>query len=102
MNTIIESVNNSLQTDKLKKENSIITNISDIDSLIDNNELCTKIKEALSPQESIDSLKPKIHIPIFLLHECSITKEADCMSEEYKESIISIIKNVQMHISKSR
>ena len=89
MNTIIESVNNSLQTDKLKKENSIITNISDIDSLIDNNELCTKIKEALSPQESIDSLKPKIHIPILLLHECSITKEADCMSEEYKESMIS-------------
>lgn len=89
LDTIIESVNNSLQTDKLKKENSIITNISDIDSLIDNNELCTKIKEALSPQESIDSLKPKIHIPILLLHECSITKEADCMSEEYKESMIS-------------
>lgn len=89
LNTIIESVNNSLQTDRLKKENSIITNISDIDSLIDNDKLCTKIKEALSPQESIDSLKPKIHIPILLLHECSITKEANCMSEYYKKSMIA-------------
>lgn len=47
-----------------------------------------KIKEALSPQESIDSIKPKIHIPILLLHECSITKDADRMSEEYKRRIV--------------
>ncbi|MGV4461192.1 HamA C-terminal domain-containing protein [Ornithobacterium rhinotracheale] len=88
LNTIIESVSSSLQTNKLKKENSIITNISDIDLLIGNNELCTKIKEALSPKNSIDFLKPKIHVPILLLHECSITKNTNCMSEEYKEKII--------------
>lgn len=88
LNAIVESVSNSLQTDKLKKENSVITNILDIDLLIDNDELCTKIKEALSPQESIDSIKPKIHIPILLLHECSITKDADRMSEEYKRRVV--------------
>lgn len=89
LNNIIESVKNSLQTDKLKKENSIITNICDIDNLIENIELCTKIKKALSPQESIDNIKPKIHIPILLLHECLITKGATCISEDYKNDIIA-------------
>lgn len=93
LNTIIDSINNSLQTEKLKKENSIITNVSDIDSLVDNHELCKKIKDALSPQESIDSIKPKIHIPILLLHECSITQGANCMSDEYKESIVNYHKD---------
>lgn len=45
LNAIVESVSNSLQTDKLKKENSVITNILDIDLLIDNDELCTKSKK---------------------------------------------------------
>ena len=40
-------------------------------------------------QKSIDTLKPKIHIPILLLHECSITRNANYMSEEYKKSIIA-------------
>lgn len=88
LNTVVESVRNSLQTDKLKKENSIITNVSDIDNLINDNELCSQIKKALSPQESIDTIKPKIHIPILLLHECSITKRVNCLSESYKNSII--------------
>ena len=35
LDSIIESVGNSLSTDKLKKENSIITNIQDLDLTID-------------------------------------------------------------------
>lgn len=89
LNTIVESVKNSLQTDKLKKENSIITNICDIDDLIKDDKLCLQIKKALSPQESIDTIKPKIHIPILLLHECLITKGTDCLSDDYKASIIA-------------
>nr|WP_281548567.1 DUF1837 domain-containing protein [Alistipes onderdonkii] len=89
LNTIVESVKNSLQTDKLKKENSIITNVCDIDNLIEDNELCAQIKKALSPKESIDTIKPKIHIPILLLHECLITKGVNCLSEDYKNRIIT-------------
>lgn len=88
LDEIVQSVKNSLQTDKLKKENSIITNVSDIDALIEDSELCSQIKEALSPHESIDTLKPKIHVPILLLHECTITKDADCLTAEYKNKII--------------
>lgn len=89
LDEIVQSVKNSLQTDKLKKENSIITNVSDINTLIEDPELCSKIKEALSPHESIDTIKSKIHIPILLLHECKITQSADCLTTEYKNNIIS-------------
>lgn len=89
LSTIISSVKASLQTDKLKKENSIITGVSDIDTLIVDSSLCFQIKEALSPKNSIDILKPKIHIPILLLHECSITKDEKTLSNEYKDKIIT-------------
>ena len=69
LGVIIESVENSLLTDKIKKENSIITNVSDINHLIGDEILRNKITTALSPKESLDNLKPKLHIPILLLHE---------------------------------
>jgi len=89
LTSIITSVKNSLQTDKLKKENAIITNLSDIDYFIDDEELNKKIKSALSNRNSIDSLKPKLHIPILLLHECEITKTASETNEQYIKSIIA-------------
>src|SRR5690554_755188 len=46
---IITSVANSLLTGKLKKENSIVTNLPDIDSLIGDETLRNSIKSALSP-----------------------------------------------------
>lgn len=85
--SVIESVGKSLQTDKLKKENSIITNTADIDALVTDNVLAKKIKEALSNKNSIDLLKPKIHVPILLLHECAITAGAKEMSDSYREEI---------------
>lgn len=86
---IVESVGNSLNTDKLKKENSIITNVSDIDSLGVDQELRDKIRKALSNKESIDPLKSKINIPILLLHECKMTAVANSIDDEYKEKIVS-------------
>jgi len=90
---IITSVGNSLLTDKLKKENSIITNVSDIDSLIGDETLRDSIKSALSTRESIDLIKPKLHIPILLLHECEITKKQSAISDDYKNELIAYHKN---------
>ncbi len=88
LNSIVQSVENSLNKDKIKKENSIITNVSDLDyCLPENKELATKIKDMLSPEKSLDILKNKIHIPILLLHECQITANNDCISEDYKDKI---------------
>lgn len=90
---IITSIGNSLLTDKLKKENSIITNVSDIDSLIGDETLRNSIKAALSPRESIDLIKPKLHIPILLLYECEITQKQSAVSDEYKNELIAYHKN---------
>lgn len=86
LQSVVESVGNSLKTDKLKKENSIITNTSDINTLVDG-DIAKKIKAALSNQVSIDQIKPKIHIPILLLHECKITSTAVELTADYKEEI---------------
>lgn len=84
---IVESVGNSLQTEKLKKENSIITNMAEVDRLVKNNDLATKIKLALSPDNSMDNIKPILHVPILLLHQCSITAGAKEMNDEYRRKI---------------
>jgi hypothetical protein len=85
---IIESVENSLLTEKIKKENSIITNVSDLNFLISDETLRNKIKEALAPKESLDNLKPKLHIPILLLHECEFTKAQSLLTDDYKNKLI--------------
>lgn len=87
LSSIIKSVDNSLKTDKLKKENSIITNVHDLDYMIEDIDLKTRIKDALDNKTSIDELKPKIHIPIFILHECEITQQQKLLNSEYKNSI---------------
>lgn len=87
LSSIIQSVDNSLKTDKLKKENSIITNVHDLDRMLEDGDLKTRIKDALDNKTSIDELKPKIHIPIFILHECETTKQQATLSSDYKASI---------------
>ena len=88
LGVIIESVENSLLTDKIKKENSIITNVEDINYLIGDEVLRNKITKALALKESIDHLKPKLHIPILLLHECEITKVQTTLTDDYKNKLI--------------
>ncbi|GAA0856604.1 DUF1837 domain-containing protein [Aliiglaciecola litoralis] len=84
---IVQSVGNSLVADKLKRENAIITNVSDIDQLIECEQLRADIKQALNHRESIDNIKPRLHIPILLLHQCDITAAHDCFSDDYKQAI---------------
>lgn len=85
--SVVKSVGNSLVTNKLKKENSIITNMPDIDALVKNSDLVKKIKAALSNQISIDQIKPKLHIPILLLHQCEITSAAVELTDDYRNKI---------------
>lgn len=87
--SIVSSVENSLKTDKLKKENSIITNVKDIEELVLDEVLKEKIKKTLSNKASIDDLKPRLHIPILILHECDITKNAKTLDENYLEEVKS-------------
>lgn len=88
LDRIVQSVLNALQTDKLKKENSIITSVSDLENFIENTSLLEKIRNILSNTKSIDDLKPFLHIPILLLYECSLTKACRSLSQGYKDSII--------------
>lgn len=88
--SIIESVGNALATDKMKKENSIITNVSDIHDLAIDNDLRDKIIQMLSPHETLDILKPKLNIPILLLHECSVTAACTEMSNDYRAEIVAL------------
>ncbi|UXY17200.1 DUF1837 domain-containing protein [Chitiniphilus purpureus] len=85
--SIVESVGNSLISEKLKKENSIITNMAEVDRLVGNTNLAKKIKLALSPDNSMDNIKPILHIPILLLHQCSITAENKEMDDTYRNNI---------------
>jgi len=84
---IIQSVKNSLETDKLKKENSIITNVSDIDHLPIEESLKAAIKASLSNKISIDSIKSKINVPILLLHECEKTAAATERTDAYIKAL---------------
>lgn len=93
LGTIVESVGNALQTDKLKKENSIITNVRDLDALIGDAGLKARIKAVLRQQNSIDALKPRLHIPILLLHECALTKGCTALTDAYKASIVDYHKD---------
>lgn len=90
LSEIVTSVSKSLQKDKLKKENSIITNVADIDLLIENKELLKRIREDISYKNSLDEIKSKIHIPIFILHECEITKKSTSNSKQYKDDVMSM------------
>ncbi|MEJ8563298.1 DUF1837 domain-containing protein [Yoonia sp. GPGPB17] len=88
LDSIVTSVFNSLSTNKLKKENAIITSVSDLDNLPLKPDLREKIKIALDNRESIDQLKPKIYIPVLILHECSITSGATEMSDDYRAAMV--------------
>lgn len=88
LDSVVNSVFGSLNTEKLRKENAIITNVSDIDQLTMSEKLRAKIKAALSSQVSIDHLKSRIHVPILLLHQCKNTASNLDLSTKYKDEIV--------------
>lgn len=89
LSSIVTSVENSLKTDKLKKENSIITNVQDLDELLIDEKLKESIKKTLSNKISIDDLKPRLHIPILIMHECEITEKSKQVDARYKSEVLS-------------
>lgn len=88
LNQIVKSVNDSISLDKIKKENSIITNLNDINEFDEiSPALKAKIKASLSSSESIDNIKLILNIPIFLLYECEQTKNGTLLTDEYRQRI---------------
>ena len=102
MDVAISSIMESLDTEKLKKENRIITGIRDIDELLkDKEELKANIKSFLDNNKSIDYFKPKLHIPILLLHECTKTKNCTELTDVYKNDIrVHHIKKAEEYYTK--
>lgn len=88
LDKIVKSVETLLMTGKLKKENAIITNLSDIDYCVSSRELRARIRKVLSSTSSIDDLKPKLHVPILLLHQCPITCKCSDLTQRYRQDII--------------
>lgn len=86
--SVISSVAESLRSEKLRKENSIICNVSDLADVIADVSLLEKVRSHLSHDVSIDNLKPKLCVPILLLHECELTAKASHWSKEYERSLI--------------
>lgn len=90
---IVESIRNLLSSDKLKKENSIIVNLPELNHIDIPDTLRTRIRSSLANSNSIDNIKPLIHIPILLLHECEFTARAKEMTEDYIQGIVSYHKD---------
>jgi len=84
---IVKSVGKSLQPEKLKRENSAITNLRDLDLLIEDVALRAKIRKLLGSRNSTDDLKPLLHVPILLLHECQLTSGTEMMTSAYQTEI---------------
>lgn len=89
----VKSVLNSLENHMLRKETSIISNIKDLELLIKSKELVDEIKVVLHQDTTIDKIRSLLHIPILLLHECSITAEAHELSDEFKNKILEKHRN---------
>jgi hypothetical protein len=87
LDSVVESVRKSLATDKLKKENAIITSLRELDTLDLPAGMAAKIRDALSNRVSIDEIKPLVHVPILLLHECSMTASATAKDQAYIDAI---------------
>jgi hypothetical protein len=88
LDKVVESVGNSLDTGKLRKENSIVTNIKDLDEISLDETMRKNIRDALSNKSSIDHLKPRLHVPILLLHECATTSTCKKLTKTYKDQIV--------------
>jgi len=87
LNSIITSVHNMFEDDKLRKELSIVTSMKDLDLFIDDKTILADIKSKLSDGVSLDEIKQQLHIPILILHECDITKNNTDAFENYKKKI---------------
>lgn len=97
LKVIANSVHNSLQTAKIRKENSIITDLRELDKELGNDSRKGIIFSLLDSKTSVDKLKPHLHIPIMLLYECSLTASQTELTDEYKDKL----KNLQLENAKA-
>lgn len=94
LDAIVNSVFQTLATDKIRKENSIILNVGDLDSFDEIGEdMKANIKELLSGETSIDKLKPHLHVPIMILYESARTKRETSYNLEYVEEMKAYYKD---------
>ena len=93
MTSAIDSIKDTITDEKLRKENSIVTSMRDLEEVVKDQELFNEIKTMLSPDTSLDKVKSILHIPILLLHECSITAHQEQMTQEYQEQLKCIYKS---------
>jgi hypothetical protein len=84
---ITNSLYNALQTEKLKKENSLILGVRDLQYSGLSEDLIKRITLDLSPKNSIDNIKKIINVPIMVMHECDITKIESNYNDSYVDSI---------------
>ena len=91
---IIASVKDSLSLKKIKKENSLITNLSDINDFTEiSSELRAKIVSFLSSETSVDLIKPILNIPILILYQCAITAGSTLFDQDYRDKICAYHKD---------
>lgn len=83
----IKSVFDTISTEKIKKENSIITSIKDLEYVITDPDVRKKVQTILRRDTSIDEVRTRLHVPILLLHECSKTNAATDLTETYLNEI---------------
>lgn len=84
----IASIEELLSPKKLRDENSLIVNLNELDEVVRDKPLCQQIRAALGKGVSLDNIKRRLHVPILLLHECNITKNATALNQAYKDAII--------------
>lgn len=80
----LNSVEQMLKTSILRKEIGVMTSLHELDHQVRDIELVERIKKALQGDVSIDDIKPHIHVPILLLHECNITAGTKRLDDTYK------------------
>ena len=83
----INSIFDTISTDKIKKENSIITSIKDLEYVILDPDVRKNVQTVLRRETSIDEIRKRLHVPILLLHECKRTNNATELTEAYLNDI---------------
>lgn len=95
MTNVYETLKSHLEKDFIKKELAFAYSNDDFKSLENEpsitKEHYSKLKDILNTTKSIDNLKEYLHIPILIIYECDITKNAKQKSKEYKEYVKNFI-----------
>lgn len=87
LDKVVESVSEMLNSEKIRKENSIIVGLTDLEDLVGNRPVLLKIRNALNKDRSLDLLKPRLHIPVLLLHECAVTARTITITDLYRAEL---------------